>query len=58
MNEKIIEILTSKWYTDCLVYDIPVSPSDIKDFVEDLVETKVGKEEYYNGKKDTDSFDR
>ena len=35
--DKIIEILTSKWYTDCLVYNIPVSPSDVKDIVEELV---------------------
>lgn len=48
--EKIIKILTDKWYTDCLVYNIPVSPSDIKDFVEDLIKTKVSKGEYYNGK--------
>ena len=50
MDEKIIEILTHKWYTDCLVYNIPVTPSDIKDFVEDLIKTKASKEEYYNGK--------
>ena len=50
MNEEIIEILTDKWHTDCLIYNIPVTPSDIKDFIEDLMETKVSKEEYYNGK--------
>jgi hypothetical protein len=35
--DKIIEILASKWYIDCLVYNIPVSPSDVKDVVEELV---------------------
>ena len=33
----IVEILTNKWYFDCLVYNIPVSPSDVRDIVEELV---------------------
>ena len=36
--DKIIEILVNKWYLDCLVYNIPVSPSDVKDIVEELIE--------------------
>lgn len=35
--EGTIQILTEKWYKDCLKYDIPVSPSDVKDIVEELV---------------------
>jgi hypothetical protein len=38
--DKIIENLTDKWYEDCLNLDIPVSPSDIKDVVEELVSMK------------------
>jgi hypothetical protein len=34
---KIVDILTNKWLLDCLVYNIPLSPSDIKDIVEELV---------------------
>ena len=49
--DKIIEVLTSKWHTDCLVYDIPVSPSDVKDIVEELVLMK--KEEVNEMKKYT-----
>lgn len=37
-----INILTVKWYDDCLKHNIPVSPSDIKDLVEELIE--MGKE--------------
>lgn len=33
----IIDTLAQKWYLDCLVYNIPVSPSDVKDIVEDLL---------------------
>lgn len=44
--DKIIEILANKWYFDCLVYNIPVSPSDVKDVVEDLLKTKTEKEEW------------
>lgn len=40
-----IDILTEKWYTDCLKRNIPVSPSDIKDIVEELIEMKNEKEE-------------
>lgn len=32
-----IEILRDKWYEDCLKYNIPVSPSDVKDIVEELI---------------------
>ena len=42
--DKIIEILTNKWYLDCLVYNIPVSPSDVKDIVEELVSMKKEEE--------------
>ena len=42
--DKIIEILAEKWYIDCLVYNIPVSPSDVKDIVEELISMK-NKEE-------------
>ena len=38
--DEIIEILANKWYIDCLVYNIPVSPSDVKDIVEELVSMK------------------
>ena len=34
----LIDVLTSKWYLDCLTYNIPVSPSDVRDIVEELVE--------------------
>lgn len=44
--DKIIEILCNKWYVDCLVYNIPVSPSDVKDIVRDLLELKKEKEEW------------
>lgn len=46
MNKhKKFELLIKKWYEDCLFYDIPVSPSDIKDIIEELVELKKEKEE-------------
>lgn len=32
-----IEILRDKWYEDCLKYNIPVSPSDVKNIVEELI---------------------
>lgn len=44
--DKIIEILANKWYLDCLVYNLPVSPSDVKDVVENLLKTKAEKEEW------------
>lgn len=47
---KLVSILRDKWYADCLVYNIPVSPSDIQDIVKELIKTKKNKEEYYNGK--------
>ena len=42
--EKVMRILASKWYTDCLVYNISVSPSDVRDIVEELVQMKIEKE--------------
>ena len=36
--DKVIDVLVNKWYTDCLVYNISVSPSDIRDIVEELME--------------------
>ena len=42
----IIDVLTERWYTDCLVYDIPLSPSDVRDIVEELVLLKEEKEEW------------
>ncbi len=44
--DKIAEILANKWYFDCLVYNIPISPSDVKDVVEELLKTKTEKEEW------------
>ena len=38
--ENIIKTLRDKWYEDCLKYNIPVSPSDVKDIVEELVSMK------------------
>lgn len=38
--DKIVETLKDKWYEDCLTHNIPVSPSDVKDIVEELVEMK------------------
>lgn len=38
--EGIIETLTQKWYSDCLDYNIPVSPSDVRDVIEELVSMK------------------
>ena len=40
----VIETLVNKWYTDCLNYNIPVSPSDIRDIVEELVSMKKEEE--------------
>lgn len=36
----VVEILKDKWYDDCLKYNIPVSPSDMKDIVEELIEMR------------------
>lgn len=47
--DKIIEILANKWYLDCLVYNIPVSPSDVKDIIEELFELKKEREEWERG---------
>lgn len=44
MNQ-VINTLVNKWYSDCLAHNIPVSPSDVKDIVSDLFETKNHKEE-------------
>ena len=43
--DKIIGVLVHKWYIDCLVYNIPVSPSDIRDMVEELIEMAKEKQE-------------
>lgn len=43
----MIKTLKEKWYQDCVNYDIPVSPSDIEDIIEDLLATKESKEQYY-----------
>jgi hypothetical protein len=43
--DKIIGVLVDKWYIDCLVYNIPVSPSDIRDMVEELIEMAKEKQE-------------
>ena len=44
--DKLVEVLTNKWYFDCLVYNIPVNRSDINDIVEELLKTKTEKEEW------------
>jgi hypothetical protein len=44
--DKMIDALANKWYFDCLVYNIPVSPYDIRDIVEDLLNTKKEKENW------------
>ena len=49
----IIDVLTSKWYLDCLTYNIPVSPSDVRDIVEELVEMVPINEEATEMKKYT-----
>lgn len=46
-NDNIIEDLANKWYEDCLRYNIPISPSDVKDIIEDLIKTKKSKEKLY-----------
>ena len=45
-NNRVVDILVNKWYLDCMVYNIPVSPSDVRDIVEDLLLTKKEKEEW------------
>ena len=40
-----MDVLINKWYTDCLVYNIPVSSSDIRDIVEELREMIKEKKE-------------
>lgn len=44
----MIQTLKEKWYQDCVNYDIPVSPSDIEDIIEDLLATKESKEKGYD----------
>ena len=51
--DKIIDILAHKWYIDCLVYNIPMSPSDVQDVVEDLLKTKKEAEKEKKMKKYT-----
>ena len=43
--DKVMDILINKWYTDCLVYNIPVSSSDIRNIVEELREMIKEKKE-------------
>lgn len=43
--DKVMDVLINKWYTDCLVYNIPVSSSDIRDIVEELREMIKEKKE-------------
>lgn len=43
--DNIIDVLTNKWYLDCLVYNIPVNPSDVRDIVEELIQMKKDKGE-------------
>lgn len=40
-----IEILRDKWYEDCLKYNIPVSPNEVKDIVEELIGIEESKED-------------
>ena len=35
-----IDILTEKWYDDCLKHNIPISSSDVKDIVEELIKMR------------------
>ena len=46
--DNIVDKLVDKWYKDCLIYDIPVSPSDVKDIVENLILTKHSKKKTGN----------
>ena len=43
--EDIVQVLANKWYIDCMVYDLPVSPSDIRDIIEELIQMKKEKED-------------
>lgn len=43
--DKVMDVLINKWYTDCLVYNIPVSSSDIRNIVEELREMIKEKKE-------------
>lgn len=51
--DKIVDVLTNKWHLDCLVYNIPVNPSDVRDIVEELVEMIPINEEVTEMKKYT-----
>ena len=44
--DNFVDKLVEKWHEDCLMYDIPVSPSDVRDIVENLVLTKKAKEDW------------
>lgn len=46
-TQTIINELRDKWYEDCLKYNIPVSPSDVQDIVEELLELKNDKDSQY-----------
>ena len=47
MKTQTLNELKDKWYDDCLKYNIPVSPSDIEDIIEELMKIKESKEQYY-----------
>lgn len=51
INRKIID----KCYQDCLHHNIPVSPSDVKDFIEDL-SCECGNKTYIDGFFPCDEF--
>ena len=44
--KRYVDELVDKWYEDCLSYDIPVSPSDVRDIIDNLILTKKEKENY------------
>lgn len=44
--DNFVDKLVEKWYEDCLMYNIPVSPSDVRDIVENLVLIKNAKEDW------------
>lgn len=46
LDNGIVNVLANKWHLDCLVYNIPVNPSDVRDIVMDLLLTKKEKEEW------------
>lgn len=55
MKNNIQNTLRDKWYEDCLYHNIPVSPSDIKDFIEEL-SCECGNKTYTDGFFPCDEF--